>query len=330
LSTHDNSRVLWDQALIAEPEIYSNRNELAFSQSSAVFKSSFSADGLFAMDLGVLLVRLLGRERAWRLGRKLYMTSRGDVANAIESNGEVALITAVLKAHTAMNDGAGFTAFDVGANIGEWSEAAVNEAAKAGKAIDIHAFEPVPATFETLARRLSGAPQVRRVAMALSNAPGTARMRVVGANAGTNTLNAGDTQGQDIDVTLDTADAYAERGGIAAIHLLKIDAEGHDLEVIRGALPLLRQRRIWVLQFEYNHRWLFARNSLFALFEAIKGTDYTVTRVTPTGLEVYRQWNMELDRFFECNFALVRNDVLPCLPHVTGHFSSSNVYRRDA
>ncbi len=278
------------------------------------------------MDIGILLTRLLGRERAWRLGRKLYMHARGEVANEMANNGEYALIAAVLKAHTALQDGSIFVAFDVGANIGDWSETAAALAAKDGKAILVHSFEPVPATFETLSRRLANRAEVRLLPLALSHAPGTARMRVVGANAGTNTLNAGDAEGEDIVVTLDTAAAYAAKAGIATIHLLKIDAEGHDLEVIRGALPLLEEKRIWVLQFEYNHRWVFARNSLFALFETIKHTDFAVARVVPDGLEVYPKWHLELDRFFESNFALVRKDVLAALPHTCGEFSSSNVY----
>ena len=47
-------------------------------------------------------------------------------------------------------------------------------------------------------------------------------------------------------------DKFAIDHGIAIIHLLKIDAEGHELEVLKGAANLLRENRIRAIQLEFN------------------------------------------------------------------------------
>jgi FkbM family methyltransferase len=47
-------------------------------------------------------------------------------------------------------------------------------------------------------------------------------------------------------------DTFATGNGISLIHLLKIDAEGHELEVLKGAGNLLREKRILAIQLEFN------------------------------------------------------------------------------
>jgi hypothetical protein len=44
--------------------------------------------------------------------------------------------------------------------------------------------------------------------------------------------------------------------------------------VIKGALPLLREGRIGVLQFEYTIRWIASRSFLKDIFEIIAGLPY--------------------------------------------------------
>ena len=68
-------------------------------------------------------------------------------------------------------------------------------------------------------------------------------------------------------VVTTTLDSYAEQSGVARFALVKIDAEGHDLAVLRGAHTLLAEHRIAVAQFEYNHRWILGRFYLRDAFE---------------------------------------------------------------
>ncbi len=94
------------------------------------------------------------------------------------------------------------------------------------------------------------------------------------------------------------------------IHLLKSDTEGHDMEVITGALPLLKEGRIAVHQFEYNHRWIFSKHFLKDVFDAAEGLPYHIGKICPNDIEVYDKWYPEHERFFEANYVLLRRDAV--------------------
>jgi FkbM family methyltransferase len=259
------------------------------------------------------LVRLLGRRRAWRLGRKLYTAARGEGMNAIETNGEKALIE---QAIAAFPEAAPFRAWDVGANLGEWTDLVLATAARQKLAAKILMFEPTPTAFASLSEKYAGngAAEIKQVA--LSSKAGSAEFEVVGSHAGTNSLNVtGAPAGSMISVTLASgAEVHAAAGG-GEIHLIKIDTEGHDLEVLRGLEALLETRAVAIVQFEYNWRWLVNGSSMRAAMLLADRHGYRLGRVAPDGLEIYEGWNAELDRFFETNYALVRPDVLLRLRH---------------
>ncbi len=259
------------------------------------------------------LVRVLGRRSAWRLGRKLYMAARGEGINAIEINGEKALIEQALE---AFPNAAPFRAWDVGANLGEWTDLVLATATRQKLAAQVLMFEPTPTAFATLSEKYAGYVAVEVKQFALSSKAGAAEFEVVGSHAGTNSLNVtGASAGSTISVDLASgAEVHAAAGG-GEVNLIKIDTEGHDLEVLRGLEPLLATRAVAIIQFEYNWRWLVNGSSMRAAMLLADRNGYRLGRVAPDGIEIYDDWNGELDRFFETNYALVRPDVLPRLRH---------------
>ena len=117
------------------------------------------------------LVRLLGRRRAWRLGRKLYTAARGEGLNAIETNGEKALIEQVISAFPDANP---FRAWDVCANLGEWTDLVLATAARQKRVAKILMFEPTPTAFGSLSAKYAGNAAVEVEQVALSSKAGTA------------------------------------------------------------------------------------------------------------------------------------------------------------
>lgn len=273
-----------------------------------------------------LIVRLLGRERAWRLGRGLYMAARGENPNDIATNGEAALMRDCVDAFVAIGESGRFIVFDIGANLGRWSEHMLAAARAKSVACQIDMFEPVPGAYARLEAALGSDTSVRLHRKAVSNRSGTAEMHIVGDYAGTNSLVPGaEPAAETLTVQTVTVPEIAAELGHAEINLLKIDAEGHDLEILRGMVETLVSRAVWVVQFEYNARWLGNAGSLRSVFDLVRGLDYRVCRLTRDGLEVYPGWNPENDRFFENNYALVRADILPRLRHRTMAWNESNV-----
>ena len=193
-------------------------------------------------------------------------------------------------------------------------------AARAGRAADLrlHAFEPDKAAFARLTQTLDGAPaDLSRIA--LSDRAGTAVLHVAGPAAGTNSLyiqSPAPNPAAGGQVTTSTLDGYAERSGITRFALVKVDAEGHDLAVLRGARGLLAERRIAVAQFEYNHRWILGRFFLRDAFELVQALGYRVGKLTPRGVEFYPGWDAELETFVEGNYVACAPAAAASLPAV--------------
>lgn len=253
------------------------------------------------MTIEKLLLAVLGRDRAWRLGRRLYVAARGEKAtNAIASNGEADLIGAVLQ---QIGD-APAVLWDVGANQGEWSASVLAQAA--GRPLRLDLFEPSGRAAEALGPRFSG-PDRQVHGVALSDRTGLARFALVGEGAGTNSLELDSVEGPADVVEVETVRGadFAARIGVTRIDLLKIDTEGHDFAVLEGFEAMFVQDAIGIAQFEYNSRWLAARRSLRDVFGFAQRHGYSLGRVVSGGIELFDRWNPECDRFFEDNYALV-------------------------
>jgi hypothetical protein len=87
--------------------------------------------------------------------------------------------------------------------------------------------------------------------------------------------------------------------------LIKVDTEGHGLEVIRGAAAMMEAGRVSVVQFEYNHLWVESRSYLRNVFKFIEALPYTLAKVTPSCVESFDQWHPELEKYTEGNYLLI-------------------------
>jgi len=166
---------------------------------------------------------------------------------------------------------------DCGANMGIWSLTAAQRVGRSGQ---VFAFEPHPVTFEKLAAniRLNGCEdRITARQLALSEAPGTANFACQTDKHEMSGLS--DAAGPNVtQVRLSTLDAELAGRAVAGI---KIDVEGHELGVLRGAAGVLARCRPWVC-VEFNtwltgpiplaewpvHRFLAERDFSPALFPA--------------------------------------------------------------
>lgn len=260
---------------------------------------------------------LLGRRNLVRLARFLTNESRLDVPNDSETNGERLVIERFLAKVAPQNA----IVFDVGANVGDWTRAVIAKARELGTGVCVHTFEPCRDTCDTLTRNLrqdvaSGCALVNNIAM--SSAAGPRRFYSFGANAGINSLYpTSGAQEQSIeDVDTETIDAYCSRQGVPRVHLIKVDTEGHDIEVLYGAREMIEAKRVDVIQFEYNFRWISARHYLKDAFDYFVPLGYSIGKVTPLGIEFYPEWSPELESFREANFIAVGEALKGAFPRI--------------
>lgn len=147
-------------------------------------------------------------------------------------------------------------AVDVGANIGQMSSVMAAAVGPAGRVL---AYEPHPQVFAELAcnARLwedcPGAGCVRPIQRAVSSFTGTARLAEGEAfehNRGTAALVPGGAAPGGVAHEVEVVRLDDVVGGAPAIGVMKIDVEGHELEVLRGAARLLARRRVRDILYE--------------------------------------------------------------------------------
>lgn len=194
---------------------------------------------------------------------------------------------------------------DVGANIGEWARAMAQESQVRNSQLIIHAFEPCNDTHSTLAGNLEKwgiTDLVKLHKLALSAEEGERTFYFWGNNAGSNSLylhrGMYSHEAESVStVPCSTIDGWCDREGIDQVFFVKIDAEGHDYEVLAGAKEMLKAGRIDMLQFEYNALWISARRFLLDAFELLQPLRYALGKITVQGIEFYEYWDTALDRF---------------------------------
>jgi FkbM family methyltransferase len=117
-------------------------------------------------------------------------------------------------------------AFDVGAHRGETTLALL----EAFPGTQIHSFEPLPESFAAL-RQATASTAAHTVNAAVSDSSG-----VLEIARGEATYRSGvHAAGERIEVPSLTVDEYADGQGIERLGLLKVDTEGHEEAVLRGA-----------------------------------------------------------------------------------------------
>lgn len=101
------------------------------------------------------------------------------------------------------------------------------------------------------------------------------------------------------------------------IDFLKVDAEGYDLKVLKGAEALLRKGRIRFVQFEYNSNWLGTGSSLQEATSFLTGLGFDLLLIRSTGLHPidYKLWG---DYFRYSNFLACRAEDKNLLQSLMG------------
>ena len=131
------------------------------------------------------------------------------------------------------------TIFDVGGNFGQTAL----RFASAFPMATIFSFEPVPASFERLVHSTRDNKRIKAFNIAMGERAGIATMHLT-HSAGSNSIVRVDSATGAVDVSIDTVDGFADRHTTGTIDLLKIDVEGYELQVLRGASQRLSERRI--------------------------------------------------------------------------------------
>lgn len=137
------------------------------------------------------------------------------------------------------------TIFDIGAHIGitalEFSDRL--------PAAKVYAFEPSPRNFQRMSANLVGKPEIRRFQIGFGAHPERTKLFMDPDHPSMARLNAKEALPSE-DVEIATIDQFCSEHSITTIDILKIDTEGHEVAVLKGASGLLATRSIRLIKAE--------------------------------------------------------------------------------
>ncbi|MBD2082442.1 FkbM family methyltransferase [Leptolyngbya sp. FACHB-17] len=141
---------------------------------------------------------------------------------------------------------AGMTVIDVGANVGVYTFSAADRVGKTGCVIAVEPFSGCVRCLEET-RRINDFSQVRICAGAASDRVGTAKLSLQSASELNEVIEAeSDTENAEV-IKCFTLDSLIETEQINRVDFLKIDAEGHEMQVLKGSDRILSEFRPTIL-----------------------------------------------------------------------------------
>lgn len=189
----------------------------------------------------------------------------------------------------------GAVCVDIGANIG-WHALAM--ARHAGETGEVHAFEPFPISFERLADNIAAnglADSILASRLAVAEGAGTVSMRIDGALPTTH-ARLDSVASAEATTTAESIGLDHYRGGalIGRVDLIKLDVEGAERLVIRGAAATLASPRAPILiveaAAETGAGFGFEPNDLLDDLSQLNAFRFFI-------IDEARGWLTEIDRF---------------------------------
>lgn len=139
----------------------------------------------------------------------------------------------------------GATVVDVGANVGVFSMFAADAIGPSGTLISI---EPHPFAFRVLSRNLAPVTCARRLNIGCGDEAATMPLHYVPGRLSVSSVRPRPDRTESVQMTVRPLDQVLEEAGVETVDLLKIDVEGFEDAVLRGADQTLRRTRRMVIE----------------------------------------------------------------------------------
>jgi FkbM family methyltransferase len=231
----------------------------------------------------------------------------------IETSGEAWVLSEVVRPACAAVEKP--VIFDVGANVGDYSEL-VHSLIPSAR---VFAFEPAAPVYSELARRLSAignganfeafnfglSDEEKTVELHSYTVEGEAVSLIssIDRRLPTQVVQVEVSETEKIEVR--TLDSFCAAEGVERIDFLKLDVEGHEVAVMRGAQGMLDRGAIAMIQFEFGPANIYSR-TYFYDFWSMLSDKYDLFRIIPGGVVPITYYGEHLEVFLTTNYLAVR------------------------
>lgn len=205
--------------------------------------------------------------------------------------------------------------FDIGANIGGYTQMLLDNSAEIKGKVRIHLFEPTQSCMEVLDKKFSSSGQIILNKKAVSNRDGTSDIFYDQKQSGLASLHRRNLSAYSLEMSqsevVDTIrlDGYIKKSRIDHIHFLKIDVEGHELAVLEGLGSYLNRDFIDFIQFEYGGANLDSRTSLMDFYALFEKSRFKAAKIMPKGIDI-RPYSPWMDNFQYANYVAISAKII--------------------
>jgi len=127
--------------------------------------------------------------------------------------------------------------FDIGTHFGFFSYYAITKNAR-----EVYAFEPNPYVFEILKKHAEmWSDKIKPFEIALYSSNGFQELLIPNPLAGWSTLAPKEREGEKVKVKTMTLDSFCKEYNVERVDFIKIDAEGSEREIIKGAKETIKK-----------------------------------------------------------------------------------------
>lgn len=225
-------------------------------------------------------------------------------------SGEYFLISKILPEYILTNKKA--IIFDVGANVGKYS----SNLASIYTNSFIYSFEPNINTFNLLKMNVEKVKNIIPINIGLSDVKKESEIFTY-----LNDLNSEhaslykevfsdlhkDKSITSVKIKLESLDEFCNNYKIDIIDFLKIDTEGHELDVLKGGVQMIKEGRIKIIQFEFNEMNIMSRVFLKDFYKILK--NYRIYRLSEKRIIPLFQYDSTNEIFKFQNMLAIHNTL---------------------
>jgi FkbM family methyltransferase len=207
------------------------------------------------------------------------------------------------------------TLFDVGGNIGGYTEILVDRCRNRQLEYSIHVFEPTRSCYAELLRKFGSDRGVILNNAGASESNSNAEIYYDTEKSGFASLYQRDLASLNVSmeiketIRLRRLDEYLKENGISKIDLLKIDIEGHELSALRGMGTYLDPNVVAAIQFEYGGANLDSKTTLREIYRLLESSGFILGKIMKNGVEL-RPYTSMMENYQYANYVALSKSLV--------------------